>query len=149
MDKYKFDIHHNHGRDYKESDHHAPPLLAIHNSLANTQDPKSGRYKPTETPRRFHRSQTKTTITGMSIVTLAFTAQLCQGKKLSAQRFATLIPVTKAGCSKPPINQVVLHTPLFCNDGHQYSTFLAAILHSHSCQDPRKQTDNSEKTHLK
>ena len=69
--------------------------------------------KPTETPRRFHRSQTKTTIAGMVIVTLAFTAHLCHGEKLSAQRCATLRSVTKTSCSKPPSNQVVLHTPPF------------------------------------
>jgi hypothetical protein len=69
--------------------------------------------KPTKTPRRFHQSRTKTTIAGMVIVTLAFTAHLCHGEKLSAQRCATLRSVTKASCSKPPSNQVVLHTPLF------------------------------------
>jgi hypothetical protein len=41
LDKYKFDIHHNHGWDYKESDYHEPPLLDTHDPLANTHDPKS------------------------------------------------------------------------------------------------------------
>jgi len=45
LDKYKFDIHDNHGWDYKEADHHEPPLLATHDPLANTQDPKSGRQR--------------------------------------------------------------------------------------------------------
>ena len=84
--------------------------LSFHQSRTKTT---IAGMKPTETPRRFHQSQTKTTIPGMVIVTLALTAHLCHGEKLSAQRCATLISVTKTSYSEPQSNQVALHTPPF------------------------------------
>jgi hypothetical protein len=41
MDKHNVDVHHNHGWDYKEFNHHEPPLLDTHDPLACPQDSKS------------------------------------------------------------------------------------------------------------
>jgi len=43
LDIYKFDVHHNHGWNYKKFNHYEPTLLATHDPLAYPQDPKSRR----------------------------------------------------------------------------------------------------------
>ena len=67
--------------------------------------------RPAETPQSFHRSWIKTTSASMVTVTLALTAHICHGEKLSAQYCTTLRSVTKT--SSFHSNQVALRSPLF------------------------------------
>ena len=125
-------------------------LPTIHwQSLANTHDPKSGRQqadrdtakippKPNQDHHRRH---------GHSHIGL-YRTPLPRGEiecptlgNVEISHQGKLFQTTKqSSCPS--------HAP-FCDDGHQDSTLLAALSHSQSCQDLRRQTNNSEKTHLK
>jgi hypothetical protein len=77
------------------------------------ETPSREGYKTTKVPQSFHRSWIKTTSASMVIITLALTAHICHGEKLSAQRCTTLKSATNTNYSKPYSKHVALHFPLF------------------------------------
>ena len=119
MVEYIRDTHHHHGWDFElESNHPEPPswLPMINWPTFTTQShetPSGEGTGPAKAPQSYHRSQIKNTSANMVTITLAFTAHISNGERMSTQHCQPWRSNTKTSFSKPHNEQVAFNSAPF------------------------------------
>ena len=90
------------------------PMINWPASTTQSHETPSGEGTgPAEVPRSYHQSRIKTTSANMVTITLAFTAHICNGERMSTQHCPTLRSNTKTNFSKPHNKQVAFNSAPF------------------------------------